>query len=312
MKLFDVYTFFKEAIALQKLKMLASVTEKILPYEAQFVADPFIWFERGVFHIFCEVFVSQEDKRIAHLKSKGSPDNWMWVSDVITGLDLSFPAIYEPDQKKPGEVLLIPQISKSNRLIAYRYNLQSGGKAEIAWDIELGKHTHDRIIVKNPVSSKAYLLYCAHSRPRLLGLTGLYVCEIHHPFDREISPVLGASKKVIGKSPGELILKILKKSRLSYRPAGNVIRNNKEFFTLPVQAKKAGKYGELIAFVSIYWDSFTVKETTFFNSCDLSDNIERFHHLSWTQSEKGDVVFCHDLIRPGNREDWEIAVFQAY
>ncbi|MFW5687743.1 MAG: hypothetical protein ACOCXV_02340 [Bacteroidota bacterium] len=309
MNQFDVYSQFKKAVENKSLKMVASITEQVLPYKAQFVADPFIIFHKGVYHIFCEVFVRSGDKRISHLKSENGWNNWVWVADVITGLDLSFPAVYHP-AKSSGEVVLIPQISKTNSVVAYGYNLERPPEARVLWRIDLGRPTYDLIIIKNPVSSKTYLVYCSRTGSGIRRLTGLFVSEIIRPFDEDAEPALGSPLKITGKSPWQLLLKALKLPRLAFRPAGNVVRCNEDFFTLPIQAKKKGMYGEMIAFVSVSWSNFSVKETTFFNPKEISDGIERFHHLSWTTADNGEVIFCNDLIQNGHGENWEIAVHQ--
>lgn len=308
---FNVYEKLKQAISAGTIKTVSAVDEKVLPYKAEFIADPFIFYHNKSYHIFCEVYVRKGDKRIAHLKSDNDLNNWQWVADVITGLDLSFPAVYEFNGSNPSGVLIIPQISKTFKLIAYRYHMDAviPQSAEIAWEIDLPVFTNDQIIVKHPVTKKNYLVYSSRDHARIGKRAGLFVSEIENPFAISDKPIVHKHTKIIGKTFRSIMQKLLKQPRLSYRPAGSILQVNEKNFVIPIQAKKQGKYGELLAFVFVNWDNFSVQKIEFLEPQNLLNNAERMHHLSWTNNEKGEPVFCYDYIRPGGGERWELQVF---
>ena len=71
-----------KACLLQKTLDVQYIDAKtVLPYEAKFIADPFIRYYQNEYHILCEAFLTKQDKRIAHLKSCNLQE-WKWVRDV--------------------------------------------------------------------------------------------------------------------------------------------------------------------------------------------------------------------------------------
>lgn len=308
---FNVYEKLKHALSAGSIKNIAGVDETILPYKAEFLADPFIFYYNKSYHIFCEVYVRKGDKRIAHLKSDSRLQHWHWVADVITGLDLSFPAVYEITTAQASEVMIIPQISKTFKLIAYRYQLENETAlpAEIAWEIDLPVFTNDQIIVQHPETRKNYLVYSSRDHTWIGKKAGLFAAEIEHPFDVAGKPIVHKPRKITGKNVRTIIQKLFNQPRLSFRPAGSILQVSDETFTIPIQVKKSGKYGELLAFVFVKWENFQVQNVEFFEPENLLSNAERMHHLSWTSNEEGGLVFCYDFIQSGGGERWELQVF---
>lgn len=307
----NVYEKLKQALSAGTVKNITGVDEKVLPYEAEFLADPFIFYHNKSYHIFCEVYVKKGDKRIAHLKSDSQLQHWHWVADVITGLDLSFPAVYKVPTGNSSEVMIIPQISRTFKLIAYRYQLENETAlpAEITWEIDLPVFTNDQIIVRHPENGKTYLVYSSRNHGTIGKKAGLFVAEIENPFKALGKPVVHKPRKITGKSFRTIIQKLTHQPRLSFRPAGSILQNDKDIFVIPIQAKKEGRYGELLAFVFVNWKNFSVKKTEFFEPKNLRSEVERMHHLSWTTNDEGELVFCYDFIQPGGGERWELQVF---
>ncbi len=311
MSYFNVYDELKEAIEKDCINNVSFIDENVLPYKADFLADPFIYCIEGSYHILCEVYVRKGDKRITHIRSDDDMKTWKWVSDLITGMDLSFPALYNSPDAMAGEVIVIPQISKEDKLIGFFYNLNSGSKAEKIWEVEMKAYTNDHIIINRPGTDKSYMFYCSRNMSKYFRQTGLYISEIEGHLKQNSKPVLKKNHVLKLKTLSDLILKIFKKPRLSYRPAGNILKNDKNVVVIPIQAKKTDKYGELLAFVSVKWEKAAIIKTEFFNIQKLYEDIERSHHISWTKRPDNTTLFCYDFIRTGNGEKWELGVFET-
>lgn len=284
----------------QRLKIMASITVDVLPYKALFIADPFIFHKSDRYHLFCEVFVSQEDKRIVHLESLDML-YWVWAADVLAGDDYSFPAVY--DLGREDELVIVPQISGTRNIRAYNYCLIKRSTS-LHWSVELEEETRDLIFVRNPISGKSYLIYGASHYRR----AALLASEV------EIELVSGTSapavkKPIVVAKRGffeGVIAKVFPLGRLTFRPAGNPFDVDADGFVLPVQATRSGIYGEMFAFVKIGWD-FQIKSTTYISSKDLSPAFERTHHISQIKTANGKIV-CFDIIPIGGGNRWELRV----
>lgn len=297
MKFKNKPTLFKNSF-----KNITSITVDILPYHALFIADPFIVYQYGKYHIFCEVFVSQEDKRIVHLESIDT-NEWIWVADILTGDDYSFPALYI-ETILDNEVVIIPQISGTKMIRAYRYFLDTHEIQE-AWTIEFVKETRDLIFLENP-DARQWFLLCGISHR---GRSSLAVSEVEGGLTDEEKPKIHTPQIITKRGLIEGAFgKLIPLKRLTFRPAGNSYCVNGEGFFLPVQATRSGKYGEMIASVEFDWQ-FKIKKIEYLSPKSLDKGFERIHHISQTHSDAG-LFACFDVIPDGGENRWELRVAQ--
>lgn len=285
---------------LKTLNIVASISVEILPYQALFMADPFIFIKSNRCHIFCEVFVSHGDKRVVHLESADTI-NWLWVSDILTGDDFSFPVVYDAGGK--DEVIIVPQISGTKNICAYKYCLTKR-TGELLWSIELETETHDLIFLENPTGDKSYLIYGARHH----GRAALLASEVRDgPIAGGGAPSVGKASVVAKRGLFEGVMaKILPLRRLTLRPAGNPLDIGGEGFVLPVQATRKGIYGEMLAFLKLNWN-LEIKRISYFSPKDLSPAFERFHHFSQVNTDDGWIA-VFDIIPNGGGNRWELRV----
>ena len=275
----------------------------VLPYNALFIADPFIFHKCDRYHIFSEVFVSQKDKRIVHLQS-ADMISWVWVADILIGDDYSFPGVY--DLGREDEVVVVPNISGTKSIRAYSICL-SKRATSLLWSVELEHETKDLIFVTNPIDNKSYLIYGTS----LHGRAALLISETKKESALGMSaPALEKFTVIEGRRFFEgAIGKLFPLQRLTFRPAGNPFDLDADGFVLPVQATRSGRYGEMFAFVKIGWD-FQIKSTTFVSPKDLSPTFERTHHISQNKTPDGRIA-CFDIIPSGGGNRWELRVAKA-
>ncbi len=280
-------------------KSIATITVKILPYHAQFLADPFIVYLNNKYHIFCEVFVSQKDKRIVHLESIDTIE-WNYVADILTDDDYSFPSVYKKSTN--CEILIVPQISKTNRIRAYNYRLDTQVILE-SWSIDFSAQTRDLLFLEHPVTKQWFLLFGMIYR----GRSALAASKVYGDFSDGKKPSFGKPHIITKRSFVEgAFSKLIPLKRLTFRPAGNPFGITREGFCLPVQATMSGKYGEMFAIVKFNW-SFRTKGVSYISPKNLGNGFERSHHISQTLSDAG-VFACFDVIPDGCGNRWELRV----
>jgi len=284
----------------QTLNIVASISVEILPYQALFIADPFICYKSDRYQLFCEVFVSQEDKRIVHLESTDMI-NWLWVGDILTGDDFSFPAVY--DSNSEDEVIVVPQISGTRNICAWKYCF-TNRTTKLLWSVDLENETRDLIFVKNIMSDKSYLIYGGRHH----GRATLLISEVQDGSGIGMSaPSLRKPVAIVKRGLVEGVMaKMMPLQRLTLRPAGSPFNIDDEGFFLPVQATRQGNYGEMIAFLQIGWD-LKIKSTTYVSPKDLSPAFEKTHHISQVKTKDGRIA-VFDVIRNGGGNCWELRV----
>jgi len=301
----DAFSPLKSIVNGKKPKIIATINTSILPYEAEFIADPFIVENQGDVHIFCETFVRKGDKRISHLRSRGDYSNWEFVADIIVGLNLSFPAIYKKESK--SEILIIPQITHTQEVIAYSYDLEKLGGAKEEWRVNLGAETHDLLIVNNPNEAQKYLIFASRTVSKPFKRAGLYAAAFSSVLNK--TPVLGKKKVIVRKGLKTWIAKLFNQNRLSFRPGGAILLENEKGFVIPLQAKKKGMYGEMLAFAMIDWNHWKLKTLAYVSGADFSDDFQKVHHISWTNSDLlSQVVYCIDFVKKDGKSSWELAI----
>lgn len=270
----------------------AIIDVDVLPYPAKFVADPFIHFFDDCYHILCEVFVSGSDKRIAHIFSKNGL-NWHFCADVIVGESISFPAFYQFGTD--GDVVIIPQLGgrSSFKLKTYKYNLSTGGQCHEVSSILLDVRMKDRLLLSRNDNAN-FLIYGNSVKSR--GTLSIVPVE----GSIESNVFIGKDSDrvdICSRSLGELLKnKLLRKPKLTHRPAGNILATDETSFIIPIQATIRGMYGECLAFLEIRWDSFDVLGVDFLYPHQIEPSFRRTHHLSWTINRKKEIVFCGDFI----------------
>ena len=281
----------------------AVIDISVLPYRARFMADPFLRRSvDGTYHILCEVFVTKGDKRIVHLVSTDL-HNWEWVQDVISGTNVSFPALYKFDQGDSDEYLLVPETKRE--LVVYRYHLTNYTVRQV-WYADLGIYTKDRIIVRNAGNDRAFLLFGAAS----CGSAKLFCSRLGgYPESFELDSLVPVNKTRIcsaGVVP-TLLQKFFGRPCMTYRPGGDVLEYGSSGATLPFQATRTGEYGECVALADI---GFTggVRNISYILPEAFGGRWNRVHHLSHIQ--RGDeLVWCAD----GHTRDseWKLFLFRT-
>jgi hypothetical protein len=277
----------------------------ILPYEARFLADPFIRKrEDDTLYILCEALISSEDKRIVHLQ-EGDDGQWRWVRDVLKGGNFSFPATYKLEETS-DEVIIVPEMGGDNGtdIIGFRYNLVSGDCGEV-WRIALGMYTKDRIIVPDTNASKNAILYAGG---RIRATSMLYSAEIAN---FPAKPVLTSPLCPIHNvGPVHLLKRAFKRvlnlSRTTYRPAGDIIKNDAKGVILPLQATTTGEYGKCIAVAHIY--SGAMKQIRYIFADEFGKEYTRTHHISLCPTDNR-LISCVDVYSP--EKEWELIVFES-
>jgi len=289
---------------LNSLNSISTIDTTILPYQARFIADPFIFYKGGEFHILCEVAVKQNDKRIVHLRSFDAIQ-WNWVKDLLTSDDFSFPKPYQVSCE--DELIIIPQVSSAKQVRAYKYNLVTQVVTQL-WEKDIKIQSKDLVFIQNPINNKFYLIFGMSQRGRaalgVSSVTGMISLNMR-PQSIDYFKLIAKRKFLEG-----FIGKFVPYRRLTWRPAGEPINIDQNGFCLPIQATKTGKYGEMLALVSIDWN-FKVQSIEYISFESYLNNIERVHHISYTYSSYG-LFFCFDCIPIGKHNRWELRVVKLY
>jgi hypothetical protein len=297
----DAFSAFRKSYKDRGSLKTISIDVSVIPYKALFIADPFVYNNNGALHILCEVFVSQKDKRIAHIK-QNNDTKWIFVRDVIKELNVSFPAIY-PIEKNSNEVIIIPQVSNQNSIMAWKYSLV-GDECALLWKKDVPFQTHDILFVNHTPLNKTFVVYGRHNEKKLMVLC-LRELEYNDLLEEPHwgpEHVLGGQKLLRRK-----ISKYIKFKRLTYRPAGNVIGLNQKGFIIPIQATKTGKYGELFALVFVSLDNYHYRVIDYISPCFFGD-FERTHHLSWVLDVSGEYLFCSDVFV--HNQYWKLMLYK--
>lgn len=281
----------------KKINILNRISKNILPYNAKFIADPFLRYINQEYHIFCEVFINRDDKRIVHFKKNRINQKWIWVSDILKGDNYSYPAIYEYDD----EILIAPLIGNKKKFSVFKYPLYDTNiKMEIKFSISLDFQPKDINWIKNPYTKENYLIYGSKTK----NVSGLFISK----FRKSNNKILLEEPIKIKINKFKYIMQnIFKQNRLSFRPAGDILYNDYYRFILPIQATIGGIYGELFCLCEITWKDFILKEITYVYP-KYFGNYTRTHHLSVTKDNNNDVLLCSDVIK--NKNNWEIIIYK--
>lgn len=292
----------KSFISQSDKKILSVIDVSILPYQAAFIADPFIRYVDRVYHVLCEVFVCDGDKRIAHIRS-GDAKTWEWVSDLIVGESISFPAIYG----EGARVVIIPQLGGLAKMSfsAYEYNLvRPFEAARKIWSLETPWRMSDRLLIAN-ANDELFVLFGKNEKR-----SSLAACKWSGSSDLAQMPLLDTALTIRSRGLREYLEnKILGTPKTTHRPAGDLLYSDSECFSLPMQATIKGAYGECLAILTVMWQGFKVLNIEYILPSDFSPSFRRVHHLSWCRAEDR-VIFCGDMMNDP-QEMWKLFIFEA-
>jgi|GEM_PF-4332402 len=279
-----------------------------LPYPARFIADPFIRRDPRdeTLHLFCEALVTPADKRIVHFTSSNAVD-WTFAGDVISENGVSFPSVHIDDH---GDFVLAPQFGDPIAGELMPYHLSPEGKATARWSLSLGDRARDKLVITHPDTSIDYVLFGGRER---WGQC-LKMAQLSARVTSLSAPVITSRSSINERSLIKMIAhKALRPKRLANRPAGDVLENSADEFTVPIQAAHRGDvYGEMIALTTIGWRDLKVRRIKYVAATTVSPDFARIHHVSHTVTSSG-PVFVIDAIGKGLPGDaWRVHVITCF
>lgn len=113
--IFSIDDSFKKVVLLQKGKMPTLTAKDVTDRKAEFVADPFVVYENGIYYMFFEVFSQEEKGDIAVATSKDGM-KWRYEGVILDEpFHLSYPYVFRWKEK----YYMVPESSEARSIRLY-------------------------------------------------------------------------------------------------------------------------------------------------------------------------------------------------
>ncbi|WP_300438501.1 hypothetical protein [Christiangramia sp.] len=251
---------------------------RITSSSTRFLADPFLFYEDGIYYLF---FEHQEEEGPAKIALFQSPDglNYSYKGNVIEeSFHLSFPQIFKYKQ----DYYILPESAAINQVILYK-----AVNFPLEWKIT------DTLIKNIKLKDPAILM-----SDTINLITGI---------DENWNQQIFRSDSLFGKWDKDASFKIKKGNEI--RPAGNFFEVNGEWF-IPFQNNKEG-YGTGVSLYKLREKKF---EKVLSNQLYKSDSIKWFgrgmHHLNMNKiNDEHYVVYDGDEVKTGKKNlTWKSSI----